>query len=87
MRKEWKFFNRHITPSEVNQLRAAHIEVFVGNDPPPIEIATTQSIIKVDLFLPNIAFYTTTEKQETLLALMFGNSVQLIGYLDDQLYY
>ena len=87
MRKEWKFFNRHITTTEIEQLKAANIEVFVGSDPPPVEIKAINTIINVDLFLPDIAFYTTTEKQETLLALMFGKDVQCVGYLDDRLYY
>ena len=86
MRKEWKLFSR-ITQSEINQLKAAHIEVFVKNEPPPVEIKAINTIIKVDLFLPDIAFYTTTEKQETLLVLMFGKDVQCVGYLNDQLYY
>lgn len=87
MRKVWKFFNRQITTTEINQLKAAHIEVFVGDLPPPIEIKTMQSTITVDLFLPDVVFYTLTEQQETLLALMFGKDVQWIGQLNDQLYY
>ena len=80
MIKHWRLFDS-ITTEQIKQLDTAGICVKIENDVSELEFplaGKVQFIKSSDVYIS-----TATEKQETLLYLMFPDTVKLIGYDND----
>lgn len=80
MIKNWRLFDS-ITAQQAKQLDTAGIYVRIENDTSELEFpiyGKVQFVKGQDIYIS-----TTQESQETLLHLMFPNTIELIGYNND----
>jgi hypothetical protein len=83
MIKHWRLFDT-ITAEQIKQLDTAGIYVRIEDDVSDFEFpfaGKVQFVKSRDIYIS-----TATEKQETLLYLMFPDTVKLIGYDNDYSY-
>ena len=83
MIKHWRLFDS-ITAEQIRQLRTAGIYVRIEDDVSELEFplaGKVQFVKSSDIYIS-----TTSEKQETLLHILFVDKVQLIGYNNDYEY-
>ena len=80
MIKHWRLFDS-ITAQQLKQLDTAGIYVRIEDDTSELDfpiVGKVQIVKSQDIYIS-----TTKESQETMLHLMFPNTVKLIGYNND----